>query len=107
MPRTDERRPVRDGESTSGLARPSQFGTVVCDDAVRRAQVTYVWAHAYLVVGTRGRCRMVLVIPACPYCRRPHVHSGGPDFVSGKRTASCHEGAYFVLVGTVEGQVAS
>ena len=107
MPRTDERRPVRDGESTSGLARPSQFRTVVCDDAVRRAQLTYVWAHAYLVVGTRGRCRMVLVITACPYCRRPHVHSGGPDFVSGKRTASCHKGGgYFVLVGTVEGVAA-
>ncbi len=63
--------------------------------APRRADRLFVWAHAYLVVGTRGRCRMVLVV----------AHK--PDFVSGKRQASCREGRYFVLVGTVAGEVAA
>lgn len=66
-----------------------------------------VWAHAYLVVGWRGRCRMVLVVACCPYCKRPHSHTGKPDFLTGRRTASCHQGRYLVHVGTVEGEVAA
>lgn len=73
----------------------------------RHADRIFVWAHTYLVVGTRGRCRLVMVVPDCPWCHRPHAHNGKPDFISGRRTASCHEGRYVVLVGTVEGEVAS
>jgi hypothetical protein len=76
-------------------------------DAARRAQPVNVWAHAYLVVGTRGRCRLVLVVPSCVFCGRPHAHNGRPDFITGKRTASCHEGRYVVHVGTVAGEVAA
>jgi hypothetical protein len=66
-----------------------------------------VWAHGYLVVGTRGRCRLVLVVADCPWCHRPHAHTGKTDFINGKRTAACHEGRYVVHVGTVEGEVAA
>lgn len=66
-----------------------------------------VWAHGYLVVGTRGLCRLVLVVARCPFCCRPHAHNGKPDFAIGKRRASCHEGRYVVHLGTVEGSVAA
>lgn len=66
-----------------------------------------VFAHGYLVVGTRGRCRLVLVVASCPYCHRPHAHNGRPDFATGKRQASCHEGRYIVHVGTIAGEEAA
>jgi hypothetical protein len=61
-------------------------------------------ATVYRVVGTRGRARSVIVVGSCPWCSRPHVHSGKPDFESGKRTASCHAGRYLVHVGALEGE---
>ena len=75
--------------------------------ANRHADPVNVWAHGYLVVGTRGRCRLVLVVACCPFCHRPHAHNGRPDFLTGKRAAACHEGRYVVHVGTVEGDVAA
>jgi hypothetical protein len=84
-----------------------QRTTPVGQNATRRADLINVWAHGYLVVGTRGRCRLVMVVPSCVFCRRPHQHSGKPDFLSGKRTAACYEGRYVVHLGTVEGEVAA
>jgi hypothetical protein len=77
--------------------------------AVQRkpADTLNVFAHGYYVVGTRGRCRLVLVVARCPWCGRPHAHNGKPDFITGKRTASCHEGRYVVHLGTVAGSVAA
>ncbi len=74
-----------------------------------RTTPIHVWAHGYLVVGTRGRCRLVMIVARCPFrgCGRPHVHNGKPTFTSGKRTASCHRGTYVVLLGTVEGEGAA
>ena len=60
-------------------------------------------ATVYRVVGTRGRLRSVIVVSRCPWCARPHVHSGKPDFDSGKRTATCHGGRYLVHTGALEG----
>ncbi len=79
----------------------------VGQNATRRTDLVNVWAHIYLAVGTRGRCRSVIIVPSCFYCGRPHVHSGKPDFTVGKRQASCHEGRYIVHAGTVEGEVAA
>jgi len=76
-------------------------------NSTRRAEPVNVWAHAYLVVGTRGRCRLVLVVPSCVFCGRPHAHNGRPDFLVGKRTASCRAGRYVVHLGTVAGEVAA
>jgi hypothetical protein len=88
--------------------RLTSYGTPADrQNAARRAAPINVWAHGYLVVGTRGRCRLVLVVPACVFCGRPHAHNGRPDFITGKRTASCHEGRYVVHVGTVAGEVAA
>lgn len=69
----------------------------------------HVWAHGYLVVGTRGRSRLVMIVARCPFrpCGRPHVHNGSPSFTVGKRTASCHSGTYVVHLGAVEGGVAA
>lgn len=105
----DERRPGQGGESSNvTTARVCQQGTTaIGQDADRRAEPINVWAHAYIIVGTRGRCRLVLIVAHCPFCRRPHSHNGRPDFLMGQRTASCHAGRYVVHLGTVEGQVAA
>ncbi len=76
-------------------------------NATRRTDPLHVFAHGYIVVGTRGRCRLVMIVPRCPFCQgRPHVHNGKPTFTVGKRTASCHGGRYVVHLGTIEGEVA-
>lgn len=62
-----------------------------------------VIAHAYYVVGTRGRCRVVLLVTRCPWCSRPHAHNGKPDAAIFRRLASCHGGSYELLVSSVEG----
>ncbi len=69
-----------------------------------------VWhavATVYRVRGVRGRLRSVLVVATCPWCRCSHVHTGKPDFLVGKRTASCHGGRYLVHTGVLEGEVAA
>jgi hypothetical protein len=88
--------------------RLTSYGTRrLRQDAPRRAEPIQVWAHGYLVVGTRGRCRLVMVVPSCVFCGRPHSHNGRPDFTVGTRTASCHEGRYVVHLGTVAGSAAA
>jgi hypothetical protein len=91
---------------TAGQVDNSQGTPTTRQDGARRAEPVNVWAHAYLVVGTRGRCRLVLVVPSCVFCGRPHAHNGKPDFTTGKRTASCREGRYVLHLGTVEGVAA-
>ncbi len=85
----------------------SSHGTPsIRQNATRRTDPLHVFAHGYLVVGTRGRCRLVMIVPRCPFCQgRPHVHNGKPSFQQGTRTASCRGGTYVVHLGTVEGAV--
>ncbi len=64
-------------------------------------------AHPYYVVGTRGRCRLVLLVPACTYCARPHSHTAKADAATFRRTASCHLGRYELYVGFIEREVAA
>jgi hypothetical protein len=73
----------------------------------RHAEPLNVWAVGTYVIGTRGRCRLVLMVLRCPWCRRAHVHNARPDFTAGKRLAACHGGRYRVHLGTVEGQGAA
>ncbi len=57
----------------------------------------HAWATPYLVMGTRGRLRLILVVQRCAFeCGRAHVHSGKADFVSGRRKAGCGAGTYVV-----------
>ncbi len=106
MSENDERRPGQGGGSSSGLARHPHTTDDVRQNATRRTDPLHVFAHGYLVVGTRGRCRLVMIVPRCPYCQgRPHVHNGKPSFQQGTRTASCHGGSYVVHLDTVEGEV--
>ncbi len=109
MSHNDERRPVGGGESSNGLAGQPQSKTNVRQIGAGRTTPIHVWAHGYLVVGTRGRCRMVMIVARCPFraCGRPHVHNADPSFTVGKRTASCHGGTYLVHLGTVEGEGAA
>lgn len=103
MALNDERRPVGGGESSSSLARPSK-GT---PDG-RQTDVWHAMATVYRVVGTRGRQRSVIVVEHCPFrCGWLHVHSGKPDFVTGKRTASCRRGRYVVHTGALSGEEAA
>lgn len=57
----------------------------------------HAWATPYLVMGTRSRLRLVLVVQRSAFgCGRSHVHSGKPDFTAGKRKAGCGGGTYVV-----------
>ncbi len=76
-------------------------------DASRRAEPINVWAAAYYTVGTRGRVALTMVVLSCVFCSRAHRHNGKPDFISGKRTASCGRGSYRVHLGTIEGEGAA
>lgn len=107
-PPTAQRRPLA-GAAKVLLTDEAETETTPADrrNAARRAEPVNVWAHAYLVVGTRGRCRLVMVVPSCVFCGRPHAHNARPDFLVGKRTAACHEGRYVVHVGTVAGERAA
>ncbi len=101
----DRHRPTAEnpGEKFEGNGTPN-----VRQNATRRTDPLHVFAHGYLVVGTRGRCRLVMIVPRCPFCQgRPHVHNGKPSFQQGTRTASCHGGSYVVHLGTIEGEVAA
>ena len=69
----------------------------------RRAEPVNVWAHGYFTVGTRGRLALTMIVTGCVFCGRAHRHNGRPDFISGKRTASCGHGRYVVHLGTLEG----
>jgi hypothetical protein len=66
-----------------------------------------VWEHAYLVFGTRGRCPLVMVVPACVLYGQPHQHGAKRHVSAMKRTASCHGGRYAVHLGTIQEQVAA
>jgi hypothetical protein len=98
----DERRPDGGGGSSSSLARHPQS-----TPGDRQNEVWHTIATVFRVVGTRGRIRSVIVVARCPWCSRPHVHTGKPDFTTGKRTASCHAGRYLVHTGVLEGEVAA
>ncbi len=74
---------------------------------LRRTELVNVWAHGFFTVGTRGRLALTMIVTACVFCGRAHRHNGRPDFISGKRTASCGHGRYVVHLGTLEGQVAA
>ncbi len=76
-------------------------------DASRRAEPINVWAAGYYTVGTRGRVALTMVVLSCVFCGRAHRHNGKPDFISGKRTASCGRGSYRVHLGTIAGEVAA
>ncbi len=100
---TDRPTAENPGEKFDSERTPS-----VRPNATRRTDPLHVFAHGYLVVGTRGRCRLVMIVPRCPFCQgRPHVHNGKPSFQQGTRTASCHGGSYVVHLGTIEGEVAA
>lgn len=105
-PGNDERRPVRSGGSSSRLASQSQCDTNLGRSASRTDDVN-VYAVAYFIVGTRGRCRLVLIVARCCFCGRAHAHNAPTDFLAGRRKASCHLGRYVVHVGAVEGAVAA
>lgn len=97
-PTDADRRPREgSGESASSLARQLK-GTAGRDN------LWHATATVFRVVGTRGRIRSVIIVTRCPWCRRPHVHTGKPDFVAGKRTASCHAGRYLVHTSVLEGE---
>jgi hypothetical protein len=106
LPAGERRIGERTGERLAGQLHSTPTDR---QDASRRAEPLNVWAHGVLAVGTRGRCRLVLIVPRCPYCpgHRPHVHNAPPTFTSGKRTASCRGGKYVVHVGTLEGGLAA
>lgn len=106
-PGDDERRPVRSGETSSRLASQSQCDTNLGRSASRHGDDINVYAVAYFVVGTRGRCRLVLIVARCCFCGRAHAHNAPTDFLAGRRKASCHLGRYVVHVGAVEGAVAA
>lgn len=106
-PGDDERRSVEgSGGSSSGLARQQHRTTSDTQSATRRAEVRNVYAEGVQVRGTRGRDRLLLFV-SCWLCGRTHQHGAKTDFISGTRTAACGLGAYVVLLGAVEGEVAA
>lgn len=97
--RVDQRPPeTSDGAPATEAPHPLTFARQRTSPSTWQVPVT-----AYEVVGCRGRRRLVLLVEQCPYCRRSHLHSARIDFVSGTRTAACHNGRYLVLVGTRQG----
>lgn len=107
-PGDDESRPVvGSGNSSSSLSGLTQSTERTGNLPTRRTEPVNVWAYGYLVVGTRGRLALTMIVLRCVFCGRPHRHNGRPDFASGRRTASCGRGRYVVHLGTLEGQVAA
>ena len=51
----------------------------------------------HVVVGSRGRQRLVLIV-CCPFCGRKHQHTAARGFVVGRRGAGCRRGRYEVLL---------
>lgn len=98
--------PVAGDRRTAERARQLDPTADLRQIAPGRTAPIHVWAHGYLVVGTRGRCRLLLVVAACVFCGRSHQHGAAPTFTSGKRLAACHEGRYVVHLGTIAGQAA-
>lgn len=86
---------------------PGEKFTSESTPAIGQSPVWHAVATVYRVRGVRGRLRSVLVVATCPWCRCSHVHTGKPDFLVGKRTASCHGGRYVVHTGVLEGEVAA
>ena len=74
--------------------------TKVCADSTaqgRQEPARHVWATPVVVLGTRGRLRLVLVVERCAWgCGRAHVHSGPVDFIAGRRKAGCCGRSYTV-----------
>ncbi len=104
-PLTTDRPPAENfGEKLNGKGTPRKRR-----NNARYAEMTQVLGHGYLVTGTHGRSRMVIVAARCPFadCGRPHVHNSDPHFTSGKRTAGCHGGMYVVRLRNLEGEVAA
>ena len=65
--------------------------------AVRQEPERHAWATPVLVLGTRGRLRLVLVVERCAWgCGQAHVHGGPVDFIAGRRTAGCNGKSYTV-----------
>ena len=63
----------------------------------RQEPTAHAWATPFLVMGTRGRLRLVLVVQRCAFgCGCSHVHSGPVDFSAGRRKASCNRGSYML-----------
>ncbi len=79
--------------------------TTIRTTTTRSTPPRLVVATYYEVVGTRGRRRVVLLVP-CPWCGYQHLHSAKGTFIAGRRTASSHLGRYEVHVGAMEGAAA-
>lgn len=101
-PPNDERRPGEGGGSSDRLGSRSKDTPVG-----RPGTAWHAVAHADLVVGTRGRTRLVLVVGSCPMCHHAHSHNAAPDFLVGKRKAACGLGRYTVHVSYREGRWAA
>lgn len=94
MSRDDKGRPeagsgghVKAGQTDKRSVRPLQR-----DETLR-----HCWAQPFLVLGTRGRLRVVLLVTRCAFgCGRSHLHSGPVDFNAGMRNAGCCNGRYMV-----------
>lgn len=83
-PPTAQRRPLA-GAAKVLLTDEAETETTPADrrNAARRAEPVNVWAHAYLVVGTRGRCRLVMVVPSCGVLR-PSARTQRPPRLPGR-----------------------
>lgn len=88
------------GARTTGR-RPTAVNAAAAKLQVRKQDTTSVaahtWATPYLVMGHRGKLRLVLVVQRCAFgCGRSHVHSAAVDFSGGWRKAGCGLGRYRV-----------
>lgn len=86
-----ESRPTENAAAAKLQVRP-QSATPLRQEPERHA-----WATPVVVLGTRGRLRLVLVVERCAWgCGRAHVHSGPADFIVGRRKAGCNGKSYTV-----------
>lgn len=85
------------GEPAQARRTPADINATTRPAKGTTAAVVHVWATPHLILGTRGRLRLVLIVERCSFrCGRSHVHSGGVDFTAGRRKAGCGRGSYVV-----------
>lgn len=90
-------------ENRSGQAAASSTPILPAHGDARGSDPQHVVATAYIVTGTRGRQRLVLLV-ACDRCGSCHTHTAKPWFRTGWRKPACHLGPrYLVHVAAVEG----